>query len=120
MADVNVGTNGGSAWTRPSSVPSPSATVLVTTTAYNAAGFVDNQVDAAGEETKYSQDALGRTTQTIEDYTNGTPTANSDKTTNYTYDSDGNTLTVSVSLPSSAVQTTQCQRSCETDPLPIS
>jgi RHS repeat-associated protein len=106
-ADVNVGTNGGSAYSRPSSVPSRSDTVLVTTTAYNAAGFVDNTVDPAGEETKVSQDALGRTTQTIEDYTNGTPTASSDKTTNYTYDGDGNTLTVSVALPSSAVETTQ-------------
>ena len=32
---VDVGTNGGSSYTRPSTVPSRSGTVLVTTTAYN-------------------------------------------------------------------------------------
>jgi hypothetical protein len=36
---VNVGTNGGSAYTRPGTVPSPSDTVLVTAYAYNSAGW---------------------------------------------------------------------------------
>src|SRR5262249_31726154 len=36
VATVDVGTNGGTAWTRPGSVPSRSDTVLVTSTAYNA------------------------------------------------------------------------------------
>jgi len=36
VATVDVGTNGGTAWTRPASVPAPSATVLVTSTYYAA------------------------------------------------------------------------------------
>jgi hypothetical protein len=35
IADVNPGTNGGTAWTRPSSVPASSATLLVTNYAYS-------------------------------------------------------------------------------------
>ena len=38
-AVVDVGTNGGSSYTRPSTLPSRSDTVLVTTTAYNSAGL---------------------------------------------------------------------------------
>ena len=38
IADVNVGTNGGTAWVMPSSVPARSDTVLVTSYGYSAAG----------------------------------------------------------------------------------
>src|SRR5262249_8757754 len=72
--EADVGTNGGSAYTRPSSVPTASATVLVTLTAYTAAGFVDSTTDPRGIVTKDYYDALGRLTKEIEDYTDGTPT----------------------------------------------
>ncbi len=36
IADLDVGPNGGTAWTRPSSVPTPSATMLVTSYGYAA------------------------------------------------------------------------------------
>jgi hypothetical protein len=39
-ATVDVGTNGGSAYTRPANPPSSSPTVLVTTEAYNSAGWM--------------------------------------------------------------------------------
>src|SRR5205807_5030075 len=86
IADVNVGTNGGSSWTRPSSAPSSSATVLVTTYAYNAAGWVQDVTDPAGIDTRLSFDNLGRTTKTVQDYTNGTITAETNATTEYGYD----------------------------------
>ena len=38
-----VGTNGGSSYTPPSSVPGRSDTVLVTERAYNAAGWVERR-----------------------------------------------------------------------------
>jgi len=106
-ATVDVGTNGGTAFTRPSSPPSSSATVLVTSMAYNAAGWVQSVTDPRGIVTQTTYDNLGRTIKTIDDYTNGTPTASSDQTTEYTYDGDGNTLTVKADLPGGAYQTTQ-------------
>ena len=106
-AAVDVGTNGGTAYTRPGSPPTSSATVLVTTTAYNAAGWAATVTDPRGIVTQTTYDNLGRTTKTIDDYTNGTPTASSDQTTVYTYDGDGNTLTVTAELPGGAYQTTQ-------------
>ena len=106
-ADVNVGTNGGTAYTRPSSVPSDSATVLVTSYTYNAAGYVDTTTDPRGIVEKEYYDNLGRVTEDIQDYTDGTVTDDSNKTTEYTYDGDGNTLTVTVELPSSAYEETE-------------
>src|SRR5207248_1160450 len=83
---VDVGTNGGLTWTRPSTIPTASDTALVSTVAYNAAGWVQDTVDPRGIDSRVSYDNLGRTTQTIEAYTNGTPTTTTNKTTNFTYD----------------------------------
>src|SRR5205823_741538 len=71
---VLVGTNGGSAYTRPSSVPARSDTVLVISQAYNAAGWADTATDPRGLVNKRYFDNLGRVTRTIQDYTDGTPT----------------------------------------------
>jgi RHS repeat-associated protein len=106
-ATVNVGTNGGTAYTRPSSPPSSSATVLVTTDSYSAAGWLQDVVDARGIDNRTSYDNLDRTTQTIEDYTNGTPTAETNKTTNYTYDGSNNMLSLQAVETGGASQTTQ-------------
>ncbi len=62
-ASVDVGTNGGSSYTRPSSVPSASDTVLVTAYTYNSAGYQDTVTDPRGIVTKSYQDA-GPTHQT--------------------------------------------------------
>jgi RHS repeat-associated protein len=106
-AEVDVGTNGGSAYTRPATAPSGSATVLVTSLAYNSAGWLSTSTDPRGIVTATSYDNLGRVTQTIADYTNGTPTSNSNQTTQYTYDGDNHVLTVKAIEPSSAYETTQ-------------
>src|SRR5262249_8607500 len=60
---VAVGTNGGSAWTRPSSVPSRSDTVLVSSQTYNAAGWLDTTTDPRGIVGKVYYDNLGRPTK---------------------------------------------------------
>jgi RHS repeat-associated protein len=106
-ATVDVGTNGGSAYTRPGTVPSASDTVLVVSYGYNNAGWVSTVTDPRGIIATTSYDNLGRTTQTIENYTDGNPTSNSNKTTQYTYDGDHHQLTVKALEPGGAYETTQ-------------
>ncbi len=53
-ASVDVGTNGGTAWTRPNTPPASSATALVTTYAYNAVGLVQDVTDPMGIVTAHA------------------------------------------------------------------
>jgi YD repeat-containing protein len=64
-ATVGVGTNGGSAWTCPGSVPTRSDTVLVTSYAYDPAGRVSEVTHPKGLVTRYTHDALGRVTRAV-------------------------------------------------------
>ena len=96
---VDVGTNGGSSYTRPSTVPSRSDTVLVTTTAYNSAGLAWKLIDPRGIETRSYFHALGDVTKSIENYVDGVVSDTDDKTTESTYNAAGLT-TVRVVLPS--------------------
>jgi RHS repeat-associated protein len=98
-ASVNVGTNGGSAYTRPSSVPARSDTVLVTSYTYDDAGRLQDVTDPKGLITRSEYDALGRTTATIEAYTDGVPSDDDDRITRYTYDGNGNILSLTADLP---------------------
>jgi RHS repeat-associated protein len=106
IADVNAGTNGGTAWTRPSSVPSSSATLLVTNYAYNSAGWLQDVTDPMGIDTRTNYDNLGRVTQTIQDYTNGTETAESNISTEYGYDGNSNVIYVQADEPGGSYQKT--------------
>jgi RHS repeat-associated protein len=110
VADVNVGDNGGSTWSRPSSVPSRSDTVLVTSTAYNAAGWVDGVTDPRGIASQMIYDNLGRTIISVAAYdptvSGGSPTDDQNQTTVYTYDPAGHTTSMTAYLPS-AIQQTQ-------------
>ncbi len=100
MADENVGVTGDLDWTRPSSPDSSDATHLVTTYGYDEAGNQDTVTDARGIVTQSYFDALGRTTETIADYTDGTPTSSSNQTTTYTYDGNGDILAQAAVMPS--------------------
>jgi RHS repeat-associated protein len=105
---VNVGTNGGTAYARPTTVPDRSDTVLVTHTDYNAAGWAGAVTDPRGLVSQTSYDLLGRVTQTVEDFSgDGTPTDSTNQTTAYTYDGAGHVLTLTAVLPAGATQTTQ-------------
>ena len=103
---VNVGTNGGSAYTRPGSATSRSNTVLVNSYGYDASGRPETVTDPRGVVAKTYHDLAGRVTRTIDAYTSGTPTASTDRTVEYTYNGLGDVLTVKAVLPSSAFQTT--------------
>jgi RHS repeat-associated protein len=107
IASVDVGTNGGAAYTRPATPPLGSNITLVTDSLYNSAGWRSDTIDPSGIYTHENYDNLGRTTQTIDAYTNGVPTANTNQITNYTYDGDNNTLTVSAVNYGPSGQTTQ-------------
>jgi RHS repeat-associated protein len=105
---VNVGTNGGAAYSRPSTPPAPSDTVLEVRDIYDAAGRLQDTIDPRGIDTRTFYDGLGRVTETIGDYTNGTPTNASNYTTAYTYDGDGHVLSVTAVQPAGTPsQTTQ-------------
>jgi RHS repeat-associated protein len=104
---VNVGTNAGTAYTRPGTVPARSDTVLVVSQTYNTAGWVENTTDPRGIIDKSFYDNLGRTTKTIEAYVDGTPDNNTDRTTELTYDGSGHVLTVKAHLTGGAYQKTQ-------------
>ncbi len=96
VAELDVGTNGGSAWTRPGSVPSRSDTELVTSYAYSADGLPYEVVGPDGVAHRAAFDALGRTTSETAAY--GTADA---FTTGYAYDSGGRLSTVT--MPGSRV-----------------
>jgi RHS repeat-associated protein len=85
-----------------------SPAVAVTTSQQGGdAGRVQQVTDPRGLVSKTDYDALGRTVRTIQDFTNGVPTASSDKTTEYTYDGDNNVLTVQADQPGGSYQQTQ-------------
>ncbi|MBX9622457.1 MAG: RHS repeat protein [Gemmataceae bacterium] len=86
---VDVGTNGGAAWTRPATVPARSDTVLVTSTAYDAAGNPADVTGPDGAVARGTFDLLGRTLTATAAY--GTADA---LTTAYAYDSGGRLLSV--------------------------
>ena len=104
---MDVGTNGGTAWTRPGSVPTASDTVLVSSVGYNAAGWQDTATDPKGRVGTTSYDALGRVVKTVGNYVDGVVSDADDRTIEYGFDSAGRPTAVTVRLPGGGVQTTE-------------
>ena len=100
VAEVNVGTNGGSSYIRPGSIPSRSDTVLVTSYTHDSAGNLFSTTDPRGIESRNYFDDLGRRTKLVEAYVDGTPSDADDRTTLWTHDGNGNTLSMTADLPS--------------------
>ncbi len=106
---ASYGTNGGSAFTRPSTVPARSDTVLVTSTEYNTAGQAYKTTDPAGKESRSYFDDAGRATKTIDNYTDGDPSTGSsdeDVTVEMAYNSDGKLTTLTAKNPTTGDQVT--------------
>jgi len=109
-ATANYGTNGGSAFTRPSSAPARSDTVLVTSTDYNTAGQAYKTTDPAGKESRRTFDDAGRVTKTIDNYTDGDPstgTSDEDVTVEMAYNSSGKLTTLTAKNPTTGDQVTK-------------
>src|SRR5262249_20369289 len=102
--------NGGAAWGRPSSVPPRSDTVLVGSLAYSAPGWVQDSTDPRGLVSRTGYDNLGRVTQAVENYVDGVPSNGDDKTVNFTYDGNGNVLTLTALLAGGGQEQTQYVR----------
>jgi RHS repeat-associated protein len=105
-AVVDIGTNGGSAWSRPGSVPSRSDTVLVSSVTYDSAGLTYETTDPKAIVARTLYDDLGRTVKTIEHYVDGTVGDDKDKTTEYTYGPAGMT-SLTAKLTGGGGQTTE-------------
>jgi YD repeat-containing protein len=90
--EENVGSNGGSAWARPSTPDASDADLLVTLTTYNSRGLEATSTDPRGIVGATFYNLLGETTETIADDTDGTPTADTNQTTDFNYNGSGNLL----------------------------
>ena len=86
VATADYGASAGGTWTRPSSIPARSSTVLVNSIAYNTAGNIVNETDPAGTQTTRSYDDADRLITLVE---NAAGTAPEKRTTGYEYTDDG-------------------------------
>src|SRR5262249_14960324 len=105
-ATADYGTNGALSWSRASSVPSRSDTILVTSETYDSAGRTYEMTDPRGLVNRTYYDALGRTTKNVENYTTGTVGTDHDKTTEYAYNAAGMT-TLKADLTGGGSETTE-------------
>jgi RHS repeat-associated protein len=81
-------------------VPARSDTDLVTSTAYGDDGLPSLATDPRGIQNLTTYDLLGQATSTIAAYTGAAPTSDTDQTTLYTYDGDGNETSMTAVMPS--------------------
>jgi RHS repeat-associated protein len=109
-ASANYGTNGGAAFSRPSSAPASSDTVLVTSTEYNTAGQAYKTIDPLGKESRVEFDDAGRTTKQIGSYVDGNPAtggSDEDVTVEMAYNADGQVTTLTAKNPTTGDQITK-------------
>jgi len=85
---------------------SPSVTVT-TSSVGGDAGRVQTVMDPRGIVSKSDYDLLGQTVRTVEAFTDFVPSNGDDKTTEFTYDGAGHTLTVQADQPNGAFEQTQ-------------
>jgi RHS repeat-associated protein len=105
IAQANYGDNGGSSFTRSSTIPARSDTVLVSSAAYNDDGEAYKQIDPAGKEDRTYFDDAGRVLKMIENYDDGDPTtgaADKDRTVEFSYTPDRQRKTITARQQNSA------------------
>ncbi|QDU01709.1 tRNA3(Ser)-specific nuclease WapA precursor [Gimesia chilikensis] len=118
VALANYGTNGGTALSRSTTIPTRSDSILVTTTAFDAAGRPSLLIGPDMMESRKEYDAAGRSVKLIENYQESsssssssssgcTPSDDANRTTTMTYTSDGTiaTLTAENSVTGNQVTT---------------
>ena len=102
-ATVDLGTNGGTTYSRPAAAPTRSDQALVTSDTYDVGGRLDTVTDPRGLVTRMTYDLLGRTTRTVAGsnpaINGGRPTTSANATTSYTYNGIDQVLTVTAVMP---------------------
>ena len=120
VATANYGTNGGSALSRPDTIPVPSDTVLVSQTLFDSAGNVAETIDPAGMVTCFEYDDVGRKITQIDNCTESSsssssssssgddcaPSDDQNRTTQYTFTPDGQQATMTAINTETGNQTT--------------
>ena len=105
-ADANYGTNAAATFTRSSTIPTRSDTILVVSTEYDNAGRAWKVTDPRSIENWTEYDAAGRTTKTIENYVSGGTSTDQNKTTEMTYTADNQIRTLKAKNSVTGDQTT--------------
>jgi len=127
VAVANYGTNGGTALSRPSTIPNRSNNVLVTSSIYDDTGLVRETTDPAGMVVRFEYDDAGRRITMIENYMEVTssssssssssscssgacgpcdPSDDTNRTTRFTYTPDGQQATLVAENSRTGNQTT--------------
>jgi RHS repeat-associated protein len=115
VAVADFGTNGGLALSRPSTIPTGSAIILVASTSYDTAGNLQSKTDPIGMVTLFEYDDAGRQTTIVENYQPSTSSSSSsgcapsddmNRTTSFTYTPDGAQATLVAQNSRTSNQTT--------------
>ena len=104
---VDVGTNLGSAYTRPATPDGRDDAHLVTSYRYNVAGRVDRVTDPRALLSDTHYDLAGRVTKTIENRVDDTVSDADDKTVEYAYNGSSARTTLSAKLTGGGQQLTE-------------
>ena len=108
MATVNYGTGDGyDVSVRPSTIPDSSDTVLVNLMGYNDRGEAFAAIDPAGIESRTLFDDLGRKVCVIANYQDEPNTPDQNNTIAYSYNADGQLLTLTAVNPDTDDQVTR-------------
>jgi RHS repeat-associated protein len=118
VASADYGTNGGTALSRPSTIPGRSDSVLVSSATYNNDGEAYLLTDPASRMTYLEFDDAGRRTKLVENYLASSssssssagntcaPSSDANRTTTFTYSPDGNLATLTAVNADTTNQTT--------------
>ncbi|HUY92555.1 MAG TPA: hypothetical protein VMV10_27700 [Pirellulales bacterium] len=107
QAIAEYGTNGDAAFTRSTTIPARSDTVLVTSTLYNDRGEAYQSIDPAGTVTQTTFDDADRRTQLIQNCQSGQPSSGDvNVTVNWTYTADDLVATMTAVNADTGDQTT--------------
>jgi RHS repeat-associated protein len=118
IASADFGTNGGSAFSRPDTIPIASDTVLVSLSLFEEAGNLFETTDPAGMVTRLGYDDRGRKTLQVDNYRTDSSSSSSsvgdgcepsddvNRTTRYTFTPDGKQATMTAENWRTGDQTT--------------
>jgi hypothetical protein len=105
-AVADYGTNGNVALTRPATAPASSSAVLVSQVVFNIRGEAFQTIDPMGAVTQTSFDNANRRIQLIENYVSGGTGPDQNRTMTWTYNGDGNMISITAYNAATGNQTT--------------